>query len=91
VTEVRRLVITGHVQGVGFRYFMAAEAVQLGITGWVRNRRDGSVEAVVAGPAESVAAIIAWVRRGPPGAAVAQVLAEETEGVFERFERLSSH
>lgn len=90
MSEVRRLLISGTVQGVGFRYFMVAEAQRLGLTGWVRNRRDGSVEAIVSGTAGAVAAMIARVRRGPPGATVDQVCAEETEGDFTRFERLPS-
>jgi acylphosphatase len=52
---VRRLVITGLVQGVGFRYAMLAQARLLGINGWVRNRRDGSVEATIAGDPAQIA------------------------------------
>jgi acylphosphatase len=63
VMEVRRLVIRGVVQGVGFRYAMAAQARLLGLTGWVRNRRDGTVEAMIAGDAEPVAAMLAWSHR----------------------------
>ena len=70
MTEVRRLVITGFVQGVGFRYAMAAQARLLGVNGWVRNRRDGSVEAVLAGDADAVTAMIEACRRGPMGARV---------------------
>jgi acylphosphatase len=72
---VQRLQITGRVQGVGFRYAMRHEAQRLGVSGWVRNRRDGSVEALVQGAAEPVDALIAWARRGPPGARVAELQA----------------
>ena len=85
--ELRRLVITGLVQGVGYRYSMAHTARALGITGWVRNRGDGSVEAVVAGPADAVAAIIHWARQGPPDAQVEQVAVELGEGSFAQFEQ----
>lgn len=87
MTEVRHLVITGLVQGVGFRYGMAAAARRLDISGWVRNRRDGSVEATVAGSAESVAAIIDWARRGPAGAEVAHVAVDLGSGEFTSFEQ----
>ena len=69
----RLLQISGHVQGVGFRYSMRKEAARLGLTGWVRNRRDGSVEALAQGNDAAVAALTAWARHGPPGARVAEV------------------
>ena len=56
--------ITGRVQGVAFRYSTRAEAMRLGLTGWVRNRRDRSVEAVVEGPEEEVEKLIAWCGQG---------------------------
>ena len=68
-----RIEITGHVQGVGFRYAMRAEARRRGVCGWVRNRRDGSVEALLQGDADAVRAPIDWARQGPPGARVAEV------------------
>lgn len=71
--EARHLVIRGRVQGVGFRFNMAREAARLNLAGWVRNRHDGTVEAVVVGSAEVVAAMLAWARRGPPLARVDQV------------------
>lgn len=74
--EIRHLLISGRVQGVCYRASMAREAQALGVTGWVRNRSDGSVEAVVAGSAEQVAAILNWARRGPPAAQVAHVAVE---------------
>jgi acylphosphatase len=86
----KRLVISGLVQGVGFRYSMADEAERLCITGWVRNRRDGTVEAVVDGDADSLAAIVAWARRGPRGARVTDVQVSEIAGSFARFEMRST-
>jgi acylphosphatase len=73
----RHLQITGRVQGVGFRYSMQHEAARLGVNGWVRNRRDGSVEALVQGSAEAIAAITEWARRGPPGGQVASLTVSE--------------
>ena len=82
----RRLVITGRVQGVGFRFALADEARARRIGGWVRNRRDGSVEAIVAGPAEDVEAIIGWARHGPPAARVTTVSVDTAVGEFASFE-----
>ena len=65
--------ITGGVQGVGYRAFVEREAVRRGLSGWVRNRRDGSVEAVFAGPADAVEAMIAACKVGPRSAVVLQV------------------
>jgi acylphosphatase len=80
--------MTGRVQGVGFRYSMQREAARLGVRGWVRNRRDGSVEALVQGNEEAVAAITNWARRGPPGAQVTGLnvseAAPETSTSFEQ-------
>ncbi len=77
--EARRLVITGLVQGVGFRHHMSATARQLGISGWVCNRSDRSVEAVIVGHAQTLAQMIDWASRGPPDANVAQVYVEEVD------------
>ena len=85
---VKYLHITGRVQGVNYREAMRYEAERLGITGWVRNRRDGSVEAVVDGKPENVDAIIAWARRGPRSAHVTSVQVSEHVGTFTDFERL---
>lgn len=84
--EIRHLVITGKVQGVGYRASMVRAAQALGVRGWVRNRADGSVEAMVAGTPEQVAAIMNWARRGPPAAEVAHVAVELGEGEFTDFE-----
>lgn len=68
-----RLRITGRVQGVAYRDWMVRAARTAGIVGWVRNRADGSVEALVAGPADAVDALIASCRHGPPAARVDNV------------------
>lgn len=66
----RRLEISGLVQGVGFRYFVTHSARRLGLRGWVRNRLDGSVEALLIGEEAAVAAVTEQCRRGPPQARV---------------------
>jgi acylphosphatase len=76
----RRLTISGRVQGVGFRWALRAQASALGLAGWVRNRRDGSVEAVLGGPPAALEALIAWAQRGPPGARVDRVLVNDEPG-----------
>ena len=83
----RRLVIRGRVQGVFFRESMRQEAARLGVTGWVCNRRDGTVEAVVQGAPAAVEAITAWARRGPPDADVSGVEVGEASGDFFGFEK----
>jgi acylphosphatase len=83
----RRLVIRGRVQGVFYRESMRMEAARLGVTGWVRNTRASTVEAVVQGSAAAVEAIIAWSRRGPPDADVSGVEVEAAEGDFASFEK----
>jgi acylphosphatase len=72
-----KLLVSGSVQGVGFRYFTCGEARALGLTGYVRNLDDGRVEAVVEGPAEDVDELIAVLRQGPSGAWVEDVRVEE--------------
>ena len=85
---IRHLKINGRVQGVGFRYHMSRVARELGVTGWVRNRRDGSVEAMVAGTSEAVDKIIAWARRGPGHAVVTGVEVAEDGGSYASFDTL---
>lgn len=82
----RRLVIRGRVQGVFYRASMRAEAERLDISGWVRNRADGSVEAVVHGTAESVEALVTWARGGPPDAQVESVEVEVSSGSYSGFQ-----
>jgi acylphosphatase len=68
-----RLRISGRVQGVAYRAWLERQAALLGLSGWVRNRRDGSVEAVISGPEAAVRELIERCRRGPPLARVAAV------------------
>jgi acylphosphatase len=68
-----RVVVRGRVQGVGYRYAMVEAATEAGARGWVRNRNDGTVEALVQGESAVVDAIVAWCRRGPPAAHVTSV------------------
>lgn len=86
----RRLVVYGRVQGVNFREAMRAQAQRLGVTGWVRNRSEGSVEAMVHGAPDSVERMLEWTRQGPPAARVTRVDVEPAEGVFDSFDRLPS-
>ncbi|HSI42616.1 MAG TPA: acylphosphatase [Xanthobacteraceae bacterium] len=67
------ILVHGRVQGVGYRAFVEREARRRGLSGWVRNRREGTVEAVFAGPADQVDAMLAACRRGPPGAGVLRI------------------
>src|SRR5262245_49377088 len=75
---VCRVMIRGRVQGIGYRAWTEYTALDLGLEGWVRNRRDGTVEALFAGPQEAVAAMLEACREGPPGARVAAVDRQES-------------
>ena len=70
------MTISGQVQGVGFRYAVIGRARSRGVAGWVRNNSDGTVGAVFEGQPEAVDALVAWCRRGPPGARVDDVRVE---------------
>jgi acylphosphatase len=72
-----RVIVTGHVQGVGFRAFTVDEARDYGLTGWIRNRADGSVELEAQGDEAPVAALLAWCAHGPPAAEVASLAVED--------------
>lgn len=84
--RVARVRIHGRVQGVGYRAALYAQAQRLGVNGWVRNRRDGTVEAVLAGTDDAVQRLLAWAAHGPPAAVVERVEMQEAEGRFTRFE-----
>ena len=87
----RRLVIRGRVQGVGYRDSMVEIARRAGVTGWVRNRRDGDVEALVQGSAEAVEAVTAWARRGPSFARVVAIDVFDADPLpTDRFDRAPS-
>jgi acylphosphatase len=90
LTITRRLRIHGRVQGVFYRESMRERADQLQVTGWVRNRSDGTVEAIVQGKAFDVDALIEWARRGPEAAKVEKVEIEaaDREGDFHLFDKL---
>lgn len=90
----RQIRVSGQVQGVGYRDALRAQARVLGVRGWVRNRSDGSVEALLQGEARAVAALIEWARRGPRMARVADLRVADPSPQFERsydgFERWPS-
>lgn len=81
------VIVSGEVQGVGYRYTLRLEARAAGVTGWVRNRRDGTVEAEIEGSADQVDTVLAWMAEGPPGSRVTGAelteLAPEGERTFE--------
>jgi acylphosphatase len=77
IGSIRQVTITGQVQGVGYRAWVEDRAKARGVQGWVRNRRDGSVEAVFGGPTELVSEMIAACRRGPSAARVDVVREED--------------
>jgi acylphosphatase len=75
----RKVVVSGHVQGVFFRDRTRREAARLGVTGWVRNCRDGTVEAHLEGTADAVAELVRWCREGPRHATVRELQVSEAE------------
>jgi acylphosphatase len=90
VRVTKHLIVHGRVQGVNFRESMRMQARRLNVSGWVRNRRDGTVEAVVHGWPDDVSAILDWVRSGPPGAHVTAMHVNDATGEFVGFERRPS-
>jgi acylphosphatase len=82
--RTRQIRVNGRVQGVGFRDALRDEATRLGVRGWVRNRADGSVEALLQGDDAAVDRLVAWARRGPP---LARVSTLEEQIVEPRFDR----
>ncbi len=79
MSAIRQVTIRGRVQGVGYRAWLEHEATARGLEGWVRNRRDGSVEALFAGPADVVTDMVARCRRGPSSARVDAVTDEPAD------------
>lgn len=81
-----KALVIGRVQGVGFRYSAIREARRLGVTGWVRNMEEGSVEVAAEGTPERVTAFLAWLQKGPPGAWVREVeVTEIAPAGFQEF------
>ncbi len=79
-----RLRIEGKVQGIGYRDYVIGEAERLGVDGWVRNRADGTVEALVSGPNEAVETLVGLCMRGSPGATVRDVEMHKAEAATEK-------
>lgn len=77
----RRIHVKGKVQGVFFRAWTIEQATELGLDGWVRNRHDGSVEAIAVGPADKVEELIARCHRGSPPSSVERVIVEDALGI----------
>lgn len=69
-------IVQGIVQGVNFRYYTSRRAAELGLTGWVRNRPDGTVEVIAEGPKPALDALLRWLYTGPPSADVEHVTAD---------------
>jgi acylphosphatase len=80
-------IVEGHVQGVGFRYYVSEQALRLGLTGWVRNRYDGQVEVVAEGAQAGLQELLKYLQRGPSGAYVSNTIEEwaPASGEFRRF------
>jgi acylphosphatase len=85
--STRRAVVSGRVQGVGFRFFAARAAMKAGVVGWVRNLPDGRVETIVEGSDDAVERYLGELRKGPLGSRVTDVAVEDRQpGNFESFE-----
>jgi acylphosphatase len=83
--DCRLILVVGRVQGVGYRQACVRHARGLGITGWVRNRLDGSVEAMLQGSPNQIAHMCDWLRMGVPGARVSSLEVKEVPRPFDRF------
>ncbi|MFM0597250.1 MULTISPECIES: acylphosphatase [Paraburkholderia] len=84
--EIRLVRIRGHVQGVGYREACVRRATALGVTGWVRNRLDGSVETMLQGSPEQLADMCAWLSEGMSAALVDELAVTEVQPPFVRFD-----
>ena len=85
----QRVIVHGRVQAVGFRYYARIEAQRLGVSGWIRNRSDGAVEAEIEGDAASVDAMLGWLDEGPPGADVTSISTADLTPTGERGFRVT--
>ncbi|MDM9560773.1 MULTISPECIES: acylphosphatase [Bordetella] len=88
--ETVHVIVKGVVQGVGYRHATVRRAHMLGVTGWVQNMEDGTVQALVQGTPDQVDHMLEWLRRGPPAATVRELIAERqfTDKRYARFEQL---
>ncbi|GAB1576838.1 acylphosphatase [Bordetella petrii] len=88
--ETVHVIIKGVVQGVGYRHATVRRAHMLGVTGWVQNMEDGTVQALVQGTPDQVDHMLEWLRRGPPAATVRELITERqfTDKRYARFEQL---
>jgi acylphosphatase len=87
VKITKRVVVHGRVQGVNFREATRLQAQRCNVGGWVRNRDDGSVEAVLHGLPDDMARMLDWMHRGPSAARVVHIEVDDWDGEFEDFER----
>ncbi len=88
--ETLRVLVKGRVQGVGYRAAAVRQAHLQGVTGWVRNNDNGTVQAVVQGTPDQVDRMLEWMRHGPPAARVLELSteAEPSQRRYERFEQI---
>ncbi|HEV8097197.1 MAG TPA: acylphosphatase [Burkholderiales bacterium] len=84
MTVTLHVLVAGQVQGVGYRDGLSAQALRHGVRGWVRNRRDGTVEAILQGEPGAVEAVVAWARRGPSAAHVSDITTRPATGDLDR-------
>lgn len=82
----RHIIVTGTVQRVGYRQFLYENALNLNCSGWVRNRADGTVEAVLSGTANAVSRLLEMARRGPPHALVEAIAVTPAKAIYSQFE-----
>ncbi|GAA4065784.1 acylphosphatase [Agromyces indicus] len=86
----QRVIVHGRVQAVGFRFSARVEAQRLGVSGWIKNRSDGAVEAEIEGEAAAVDAMLSWLDEGPPGADVTSMSTADLAPTGERGFRVMS-
>jgi acylphosphatase len=86
----QRVIVHGRVQAVGFRFSARVEAQRLGVSGWIKNRSDGAVEAEIEGESAAVDAMLSWLDEGPPGAEVSSMSTADLAPTGERGFRVLS-
>ena len=86
----QRVIVHGRVQAIGFRFGARVEAQRLGVSGWIKNRSDGAVEAEIEGESAAVDAMLSWLDEGPPGAEVSSMSTADLAPTGERGFRVLS-